>query len=311
MPMLHLFVFILIVANIIAATKSIRTSLDSGNFTADYPPTNSSRSSTKMRNKKPSVRFKNSNPRQKQDDSYVDSRLKRDLWCPDSTLCASSVNYNIQSNNRTLLNPLCQQRWLFVIVASDHPRNEISMRVKKFIVQLELALFNDVQRAISIDSTKTFAELSKFATKFKSQGAKKLFGAFLHNPIDMPRLYRDIQSFFRQSLWTGSGEDRQILVVAGSSVAMTRDLHFLKTVFPCSRIIYEERVLVSAGDNGTVPLMRQLFPRSSYALNASSISSHSLLQWMGVSGCTPSRTDRCDESGVRCLEGRCRIEGVR
>jgi hypothetical protein len=238
------------------------------------------------------------------------SALKPSLWCPDVTIC--------NHKGTILRDSLCTQRWLFYLTSIDKEAtselNTTIMSPLKHIYSLQPYFIGSP----GFEAAESMSDLMRFTTKFKPY-SKKFIGAFLQNPIDMHEVYLDTQRLF---LYTIIGDlsiplplnylniqnsklaENHVMTVHINNFLTEKNLYFLKTVFPCSRLIINQQSishisnkqgsLIGVKSSVTAKLksiLDRMYPLTSFIVgrNKTSTSEYQMkkiLQWIGLTHCS-------------------------
>ena len=265
-------------------------------------------------------------------------KVLKDAWCPDAKFCEQKENTTFYQQQA-----LCSQRWLFILstIKGDSPvhYNHSVSSVLKFLNALRPTIIMDIHNNMNTNMEYLVDQLT-FARRFKMSN-KKLAGAWIQNPIDMKTLFLDLQKLFMYTIvstealssFSRQSSNKRIFAAPVNNFLTKDSFHFLKAVFPCSRIILHDidthkadTVPISV-DNETVvdSLTTRHFPNTSFIVgryidilyaNQNSHSMHTMLnqliKWLGidVEDCKISNTV-CSNSDVRristghCVEGEC------
>jgi len=252
------------------------------------------------------------------EDERNKSASKPSLWCPDVTQC-NGVGSTIQ-------NSLCTQKWLFYLTSID---KETTSELNTTIMTPLESLYSLQPHFIGspgFEAADFLSDLMKFTTKFKPY-SKKFIGAFLQNPIDMQEVYLDTQRLFLYTIIGGFSPalplshfniqnsklaDSHIITIHCNNFHTEKNLYFLKTVFPCSRLVVNHqsnsqinnKISHTGITKSTVTpklksILDRMYPLTCFIVGRNNTSKtensmNKMLQWLGLSHCRfPSNNTSC------------------
>lgn len=279
----------------------------------------------------------------------------RYAWCPDVEGCKDPKFRNITNSNDEP--DLCRQKWIFILSTGRSGSTSILESLNAISPPRAAVTFRlRGEHEGGLTDIVTFMEhLSGAADSMKSSlgGNGMVHGSgsrqrqMLFQQIQ--RLFVDIDPPFSTGNATSSptatawsspfaplSDDNTILGFKEIRYNSDRHVHFLKAVFPCSRIIFNNRrdseaqresafykkyanVAELRTKNAESERLSRLYPATSFLLPLESLSPKGmarLLDWMGVQGCSFKALCHSNTGGYSkkpcgikgLLQGRCMLD---